>query len=158
MVEMPQARHRFAPQPFYRESSLSVRKFLGQSTPYFSKSRSDLPTTRRSIVRSRRVPGDDIQMTTLPCVSNFFTHCIRQRGAYHAAMATLIQSSIGSNPLAERKDAETFERGWALLAFREGIEAARRKQPIITNPYRPGSERALLWDSGWKEGYNLYYR
>ncbi len=58
--------------------------------------------------------------------------------------------------MAERKDAETFERGWALHAFREGMEAAKRKRPIITNPYRPGSDRALLWESGWKEGFSLY--
>lgn len=89
---------------------------------------------------------------------DIFTHCIRQGLRYHAGMAHSIQSSFGSNPLAERKDAETFERGWALHAFREGVEAAKRKRPITTNPYRPGSDRALLWDSGWKEGYELYCR
>ncbi len=56
----------------------------------------------------------------------------------------------------EVKPTRTLERGWALNAYREGIEAAKRKRPISANPYRAASDQALIWESGWKEGQELY--
>lgn len=46
--------------------------------------------------------------------------------------------------------------GWSLKAFREGIFDGRAGKLCSENPYKTGSEEALMWESGWKEGTGFY--
>ncbi len=67
-------------------------------------------------------------------------------------------SSLGSpwsTRLADPHKPVKLVRGWVLAAFREGVEATKRRQPISANPYQPRSDAAVIWESGWKEGQTL---
>ena len=46
-------------------------------------------------------------------------------------------------------------RGWSLNTFRQGVEAAKAGAPASTNPYREGSDQAVIWHGGWLVGVSM---
>ena len=48
-----------------------------------------------------------------------------------------------------------MSRGWSLSTFRQGVDAAKSGLPTSANPYREGSDQAVIWLGGWQVGSTM---
>ena len=48
-----------------------------------------------------------------------------------------------------------MSRGWSLNTFRQGVDAAKAGALSSANPYREGSDQAVIWQGGWQVGSSM---
>ena len=85
------------------------------------------------------------------------------RGASHRGdMFTALPRSQEMNqqqpsqpPSGKAETAVRMSRGWSLNAFRQGVDAAKARQPVSANPYDEGSDQAAIWLGGWQVGSTM---